>query len=62
MAEKWTIFTIWKDKKRKTVVVESRASNKRINNKFLSEGSLVKGSVEEGDLQGTLAFKRNQTK
>jgi hypothetical protein len=33
-------------------------SNKRMNRVFLSEGSLVTGSVEEGDLQGLSASVR----
>ena len=44
------------------MVVKRCVSNKQMNNGFLSEGSLVKGSVEEGDLQGTLAFKGDQTR
>ena len=48
-------------KKGKTVVVKRCVSNRGVNSYFLSEGSLVTVSVEEGDLQGELAPKADDT-
>jgi len=47
-------------KKRKTVVVKKRVSNRGVNSCFLSEGSLVTVSVEEGDLEKELGRKADE--